>query len=295
MPKQDDEINLVDSLSFFTRAASSFKNAIAGFFRFSLKNFILLLVFLLIGFAGGFVHYKLAKPVYFSELIVSSNYLPNDFCAELVEQLQGYVDDDTPELLAKKLEIDSADAEGIVKLQFSNFDENLAEKYKDRDTIVLGLPFKIKVYVSDFNLYPKLQPGLIGFFERNPYSEVERNIRLTNTNLLIEKIRKESSELDSLKKVVSSHLAPRGTQGGFVFGQPLDPINIYREVITLYKEELEKSAELIIKSNNLRVYSGFEVREKPHRPKLLLSIGIFALTGIFLGYVIALVKRNRKK
>lgn len=295
MSKREDEINLAASFGFFTKLFTFMGSAISRFVRFTVRNILFLFIFFLLGLAGGFAYYKLAKPVYLSELIVSSNYLSNNFCAHLVQQLQNFVNDDTPELLAKKLEIDSATAAGIVKLQFSNFDENLAEKYEARDTIVLGLPFKIKVYVSDYSLYPKLQPGLIGFFERNPYSETERTIRLTNINLLIEKIRKELSELDSLKKVVASHLAPRGTHGGFVFGQPLDPINIYREVVSLYKEELAHSAELITRANNLRVYSEFHVREKPHRPKLSLSMAIFGFGGILFGYAVAIIKFYRKK
>ena len=292
MTQSNDEINIVD---FFGRIGSSIKNSASRFIAFCLKNIFLLTILAVIGIAGGFVHYKFSKPVYFSELILSSNYLQNDMCAEMIQQLDDYADDKTPQLLAKKLDIDAETAKGILKIEFDNFDTKLFEKYKDKDTIVLGLPFRVKIYVSDNAFLNTLQPAIINYFEKNPYVIEKKNIWIENTKLLKHKLQKEQTELDSLKKTVANHLAPRGTQGGFVFGQPLDPLNIYREGINMYKEELDYNSQLILNSKNIRVYFDFEIREKPFRPKKSISMGVGAIAGLALGFLIAFIKSFLKK
>lgn len=295
MQKQDDEINVIDSLSFFRNIFTSIGNAVKGFFSFTFRNIILLIIFFVIGLAGGFAHFKFSKPVYSAELILASNYIDNDICSEIIEKLQGYVDDKTPELLGKKLDITTEEAEKIKKIRFSNFNEKIAEKYKDADTVVLGMPFRVNVLVSDFTVYPVLQDALMGYFEKNPFVIQQKNIRQTNNQLIINKIQTQQIELDSLKKVVSNHLVPRGAQNGFVFGQPLDPLNIYREVISLYKEELEIKADIIRTAKNTKVIQDFEVREKPYRPKFLLSLAVCGMLGLILGYFICIAKAYFRK
>ncbi len=214
-------------------------------------------------------------------------------CSEMIQRLDDYANDKTPELLAKKLDIDSETAKGVSKIEFDNFDTKLFEKYKDKDTVVLGLPFRVKIYVSDNKFLNSLQPAIINYLEKNPYVIEQKNIWIENTRLIKQKLQKEQVELDSLKKTVANHLAPRGTQGGFVFGQPLDPLNIYREGIGLFKEELDYNSQLVLNSKNIRVYSNFEIREKPYRPKKSISMGVGAIAGLVLGFLIAFVQGLR--
>lgn len=292
MPQSNDEINILD---FFGRIVSSIKKSVQQFIAFCFKNVLLLTILVLTGLVGGFVHYKFSKPVFFSELILSSTYLQNDICADMVQKLDDYAEDRTPELLAQRLDIDSETAKSVLKIEFDNFDKKLYEKYKDKDTIALGLPFRIKIYVSNNSFLNTLQQAIINYFEKNPYVIEKKNIWIENTKLLKQKLQKEQTELDSLKKTIANHLAPRGTVGGFVFGQPLDPLNVYKEGITLYKEELDYNSQLILNSKNIRVYSDFEIREKPYRPKMAISMGVGAIAGFVLGFLISFVKSMVKK
>jgi len=290
MQKQDDEINVIDSLSFFRNIFTSIGNVVKGFLSFTFRNIILLIVFFVIGLAGGFVHYKFSKPVYSSEMTLVSGYIDNYICSQIIEKLQDYVEDDIPELLGEKLGITTEDAKKIKKIRFSNFDEETADEYKYADTIVPRMPFRVSVLTTDYSVYPLLQNAIMNYFEKNPFVIQQKNIRQTNNQFIINKIQIQQVELDSLKKVVSNHLVPRGAQNGFVFGQPLDPLNIYREVIGLYKEELEIKTDIILTAKNIRVVQDFEVREKPYRPKFLLSIAVFGMMGVVLGYLICIPK-----
>lgn len=253
----------------------------------------MLFIFLLIGMAGGFAFFKLKKPVYAADIILSSNYLPNDMCAQMVNDLEEYVDDDMPIVLAQRLGISAEAADKIVKIRFSNFDEKLAERYKNKDTVVLGLPFRIEVFVKDFKLFDSLKPVLLNYFEKNPAAMFEKNIRQQTLASVNSKIERQLVELDTLKKVIANHLVPRGTPAGFVFGQPLDPLSSYREVLTLYKEELENNNLLLRGEKAIRIIRDFEVRHKPYSPKVSWSLLIGGLAGIILGYGFILLRKNK--
>ena len=290
MTQSNDEINLLD---LFRKMGSFIKNSILWIVSSFLKNILIIISVSALGFLCGIMHYYFSKPVYSSDLILSSNYLPNDMCSEIIENLQWYVVDNTPEILAKKLNISENDAREIKKLEFSNFNEKLAKKYED--TILIDAPFRIHVLAGDYKIFEALQPALISYFEKNPDVVLQKNIHQTNTKLMIKKIEKQIIELDSLTKTISGNLVPRGTQTGFVFGEPLDPLNIYKQNIILYKEELSKNTDLILTENNIRVIRDFEVREKPYLPKRSISLGTFGSIGIVLGFLIAYIKAAIKK
>ncbi|MFH1003945.1 MAG: GNVR domain-containing protein [Bacteroidota bacterium] len=287
--KDSDEINL---LEIFRKTFSFFQRFCLSVFSFIRKHLLIFISFVLLGIVGGVVHYKFFKPVYLSEVVLSSNYIANDMCADMIQHLQEYIDDDTPELLAKKLDIDIKTAKNISKINFENFYPSLERDDKRKDTIVFGSPFKIKVWVFDYKIFEIIQPKIVNYFDKNPFFISQKNIHFTNTNLLISKIQKNLSELDSLKKTIANHLILRGTQNGFVFGQPLDPLNVYREGINLYKEELSYNADLAVTTTNIRVMSYFEVREKPYRPDMLLSLLYGAIIGLMCGFLAAFIKQQ---
>lgn len=291
MPQENDEVNLLD---LFKRVFLSIRNAIQRLLFFSAKNFFAIVIFTALGAGSGFLYYKFAQPIYSDELVLSSNYLQNDYCAEIIQDLQDYVEDKTPELLAQKLEIDAETARSIHKIQYDNFDEKLIEKYKDKDTVVLGLPFRVKIFVKNYKAFEVIEPALLNYFERNPVSAELKNIQMTTAKLMIEKIRKEITALDSLKKDAAKYLIPKGPQNGLVFGQPLDPVTIFKQAMDLYKEELFNSSELILKSKSVRLMSA-QVRKKPYWPTLGLSILLFASAGLLLGYGFAIGKLILRK
>jgi hypothetical protein len=290
MAKEDDEINLLD---VFRNIFSSIGKFLKWLWVSFINNILLIIGLALLGIAGGVTHYFFAPPLYSSDLILTSNYLQNDMCLEIVDNLEGYVEDKTPEILARKLGIDVEDARKIKLIEYKNFNEKLSKKYED--TVVLGLPFRVSVMARDYKVFEKLQPALIAYFDKNPNVIIQKNLRQTNTKLVIEKLQREQIGLDSLKKVIAGHLVPRGPQTGFVFGQPLDPLNIYREAIKLYEEELDKNKDLLLTAQNIRVIRDFEVREKPYLPRKSISLTIGGFAGLILGFIIAYFRAIRKQ
>ncbi|MBI2968188.1 MAG: hypothetical protein HYY40_10300 [Bacteroidetes bacterium] len=295
MAKENDEINLAESFSFINRFFSSLYRGCSAFSSFLLKNIYLLSIFFILGAGGGFFHLKFSKPVYHADLILRSNYADNDFVAEILDNIQQYIDDKSYGLLAQKFNMDSVDVRKVKKIYFSNFNVKLAERVEDGDTIVQGLPFRLNVCVTDYTLFDTLKTAIVSYLEKNSMISEEIKLRKRNTQLIINKIDKQLKDLDTLKVVIADHLIPRGNQNGFVFGQPLDPLNAYREAISLYKEELDISTDYIRTEKGFRVIRDFEVREKPYRPILRISLPVGGIVGFFAGLIVAFFLSTRRK
>jgi len=258
------------------------------------KRWILLLTFCMLGAGLGVTLFFTSKPIYISTLTLTSSTLNNDFCSELINELQLFIEDDTPELLAKKLKIGMGTAKEIRKIEFDNFNEKLNKKYKEEDTVVLGLPFKIKVFALNNSIFDTLQTAFVNYLENNDYALKRKEIRKQNIQLLRKKLNDQIIELDSLKNVVATNLLPRGNISGFVFGQPLDPINVYKEAIALFQNDLDLNTQYIL-IDNIQIINPFSIRNKPASPRLVKSITTGAIAGFLLGMLTAFILAARRR
>lgn len=297
MSEKEDEIDLgllyIKIKQFVFGVWSLFSDSI----HILKKRWTLVLFISLLGAGGGAGLFFITKPVYISTLVLSSNTLSNDFCADLIDNLNAIVRDNDPELLAKRLNIDVASASAIRKLEFENYDEKLKEKYDDMDTIALGLPFKVKAYVLHNTVFDTLQTGLVNYLENNKYSLKRKAIKKENTLLMRDKLQNEIKQLDSIKSSMANNLTPRGSASGFVFGQPLDPINVYKEQIKLFKDELELNSDLLL-IDNIQVVQDFFPRPKPDSPKLEKNVYLGGVVAFLIGLTMAFsfeVKKKRKQ
>ena len=291
--KTEDEVNLSIVFNKIKKFFSDIGQAFANSFLFIKQKIAFLSVFSVFGILIGVGLTFVMKPIYISYLTISSNSLNNQFCKDMIDVLELAIKDDAPELLAKELNIEVSSAIEIKKIEFVNYDEKLAKKYADRDTVVLGLPFKIKASVSNISVFDTLQKALVNYLESNEYSLKRKAIKKENIELMQQKLNNEIHQLDSLKFIVVSNLLPRGNNSGFVFGQPLDPINIYKEGINLFQANLNLNSELIL-SDNIQVIQYFMPRKKPDSPRLLLNIAICGAAAFLFGLIIALYKEKRK-
>ncbi len=284
-------------LRFLYRKIKDFFSSVWQFlfscFTIALKRWILILCFIIISSSIGIGLYFYMKPVYTATLIVSSNSLSNDFCSDMIHNLEIMIEDRTPELLAKNLKIDLSYAKEIKELQFDNYDEKLKKIYKDKDTVVLGRPFKIKAYAFTNNVFDTLQHALVRYMENNEYALKRKQIKIANLNLLREKYKNDIHQLDSLKLVVASNLVPRGAAQGFVFGQPIDPMNMFKEEVNMFKEELSVRKELEL-SDNIQVIQDFSPKQKPDYPRLKKNIPWGGAMGLIAGLIFAFYLERKK-
>jgi capsular polysaccharide biosynthesis protein len=273
---------------------SGISNFILNIFHVAKRRWLLISICTLIGIAGGIKLFFISPPVYISSLTLSSSILSNDFCSDIVTELGLIVEDNTPALLAKKLNISVSSASQIKKIEFANYNDKLKKKYEDKDSIVLGLPFKIKVYAYSNTVFDTLQKAFVNYLEKNEYASKRKEIRKEENRQMQAKLKEQIYGLDSLKTIVSNNLVPRGNPSGFVFGQPIDPVNIYKEGIIFFQKELDlnKEMELI---DNIQVISDFSARDKPDSPRLWKTTAAGGSAGLLLGLLIASMLESRKK
>jgi len=276
----------------FSKVFKIFASSLLFLFQVIRKRLLLLGISAFLGAGAGILLYSNTTPTYYASMIVTSRLLKNLYCAEMIDNLQLIIDDKSYNLLAKTLKVSKKVAEQIDEIEYNN----LYEIEENEDTVILGLPFKISLFVYDPVVIDTMQTAIINFLENNEYSLKRRKIRKKKFELLEGKFKKEVLELDSLKWLLASAVGQRANASGFNFGEPLDPLNVYREVINFYKKQLDYNSQQIL-INNIQVISPFMPREKPDSPKLLLNIIIGGLIAFFIGFLIALrleVKRSAK-
>ena len=129
---KNDEIDLLLILSKIKFLFASIWSFLSSIYYIALKRWSLLLLCSVPGISIGIALFFYMKPVYISTLTVSSNALSNDFCSDIIEDLELIIKDKTPDLLAEKLKIDANIANQIKEIEFQNYDEKLKKLYKDQ-------------------------------------------------------------------------------------------------------------------------------------------------------------------
>ncbi len=292
--KTDKEVDLRIIYNKIVQIFSSLWNTFIKLCLFIRKKIVFLFVFSILGAALGVGLTFVSKPTYISTLTVSSTTLNNQYCFDMINTLNLLIKDKVPELLAQELKIEIGSAKEIQKIEFLNYNNKVPKIFDDKDTVALVKPFKIKAYVSSPSVFDTLQKALVNYLENNEYALKRKEIKKENIKLMQKKLIGDIRQLDSLKLVIASNLSPRGTSNGFVFGQPIDPINIFKEGINLFQDNLNLNSSLIL-SENIQVIQYFTPRKKPDSPKLFTNIVIYGAGTFILGLIMALYKENGKK
>lgn len=286
-PRASDEIDLRE---FFHRIGSLFTklwNATLYAFTVLKKRFVLISFFVLVGILGGYGVYKVTKPYYSSSMTLVLSNIRNEFVEDQLSKLVEMINDDNYVAISQNLDISEGAARKIKGMQFSNLDENRIEK----DSILTGSPFRIELDLYDSNLFNSMEPALTNYLENNRYFSKQKRIKQRQVENTISKLKNEIISLDSLKTTVSS---PRGPVNGFVYGEPIDPTNLYRESLSMFKEQAKLEADLD-QLDNIQVVTGFSPRSKPTNPKLLQYLIYGGAFLFFIGLITALrIERNKK-
>ena len=231
------------------------------------------------------VFYFMQKPIYQSEMTVSSLYSNNIFCKELIFKVNKLAEEGNFVELSKVLNLSPEIASEIVKLEYRNYNQDEKFTKIKKDTVLLDVPFNIQALVKNNVILDTLQPSLIKLLSNTEYAKKREKVALENLNFRIERLEKELSSLDSLKGIVSKSFFPRGGgKEGLIYGEPYEPLNVYKEALTLYNEQLRLRSELLL-HENVELISGFIKYDRPVQPKLIKTLFYGALIGFVLSVV----------
>lgn len=265
----------IDLSVFFKKIGDVIINIIFAFY----KRIILISILLGLSIILGIVNYIRTPNIYNSELIISSRYLNKQISTSIINSLRRMTKERNYDELSSRLKLSTSTVKKIKEIRVSPF---------EKDTTKLPFIFKIEASVNDTRILDTLQYGLISYLSSINYVKKAREMDKKNLTDLIEKIKKEIESLESLKKIASTSLSPQTNKGGFVYGQPYDPLNIYRESAKLYQEltTAENSLELI---QSFDIIQDFIKVKRPSSPNLIKNIFYNAIASMIVSIIIIIL------
>ncbi|WP_299824564.1 chain length determinant protein [uncultured Pontibacter sp.] len=280
----DDEIEF-DMISILRAIYRGVSNAFRYLINVFKRNFLLLLICTILGGIVGFAGYKTTKPYFTSSMTLVLADIRNEFVEDQLEKLTQMIEDDNFGAISQRLDISETAARDIKKMSFFNLDqERIAE-----DSILRGSPFRIEVSLYNNNLFDSLEPAITNYLESNRFFNKQKLIRQRQIQSMVSKYKSDISSIDSVKNTVTS---PRGPVNGFVYGEPIDPTNLYRESIDMYKEQVNLEAELD-QLDNIQVVNGFSPRIRPSGPNVIKYVGLGMVAFFAIGFTVALFKKSK--
>lgn len=287
MSKANDEVDLIVLFDLIRRFFNKVSRGIAFTARAAKNNIGLLLIFILLGSGIGYGLTLITKAYYTSSMTLMLANIRNEFIEDQLNKLSLMVAEENYEAVAERLDINTEAARQIKKMSFSNLDQDRIQE----DSVLTGSPFRIELSLYDRTLFETMEPAFTNYLENNRYFARQKRIKQRQVENMVSKLKGEISSIDSMKTNVSE---PRGPVNGFVYGQPIDPTNLYRESITMYKEQVKLEADLE-KLDNVEIVTGFVPRLRPTGPNLLSYIAIGALIAFVIGCIVALNREAKKQ
>jgi hypothetical protein len=314
----DDEIDLRKLFQaigkFFVNIGHGFINIILAIRRATFRYKYLLIAAIIFGLIIGFVFNQISKPYYQTSLLLKSDYLNTKLVDNNIAKLNLLCEEKERDGLAKVLNISNEVASNIVGFDFVPYVdeadiieiallkqklEELKIDQKDIDKMIEQIEienrntFLITVHIYNTEIIENLQEALVGYFKNNPYVANRIKSNRVKQELLIAKLSRDVTLLDSLKGSYNLNLKlqatkPNDASNSVILGESgaVDPVSIYNQGVSLFSllQSTKTAYEL---GSDFELVDGFTTFSKPESPGLLKSAVIVA--GIFLALAYSLI------
>lgn len=237
------------------------------------KNAKLILVLIIIGLVIGLAFYFISGRTYRSSMVLSSGMLTGANGSSLINTLDRLIVEKNYDLLSQKLALSEEQVKLLGNIEVSSISA------EDDESITENI-FRINVEVSNNDVLDSLEYGIIHYLENNTYVKRRIGIKRENLEALIGKISHEMQEIDSLKEDVTENIIANAEGMSFVM---VDPVNIYREGIALFQQELDLQRELAL-VDNIQVIESFTRFESPVSPRVR-----HILMGPLVGFILSII------
>lgn len=315
---RDDDIDLRKLFQAigkgFINIGNGFINIIIRFRRVSLNYKFLLIAMIVIGGIAGIAFNKVSKPYYKTSMLISSSYFNTRLIENTFEKLNTLCEEEEKTGLAKLLKIDIGIAENIKEFDFeplvSEQDQidmeilkqklaDLAVEEKDINKIINQLfvqnkrAYIFSVDVFDNSIIENLEESLISYLKGNPYVKNRIDINKKNNLKLIEKLKVDIKQLDSLKQLFNLNMKANADRKGesstsnVYVGESgtLNPSGFYNQSISLYKQ-LQKTERAVVLESDFEVRDSFTVFTVPESPSIIKAVVYSVVIFFGLGYLL---------
>lgn len=266
-----DEIDLMDILLRFVRVIRD--------------NFVLIVIFFVVGTALGFGYYYSSRKIFENKMIVSSSILTESYSKKLVDNINQYLAEGNHHALTSHLGISENTASNLNSIRIESPYQNEAEVSKEEDRKY----FVITVAVYSQDILDDLQKGLINYFENNEYVKIRVNQKKAYRQQLIAKLDQELADLETLKISIYNGKFFQNAKGNMMF----DPTMVNTKIFELTRERITLQNELEL-VNSVQLMEGFTRFDKPVKPRFILSVVAGSSIGIFFVALLLIFKSVRK-
>jgi hypothetical protein len=238
-------------------------------------------------FAAGvaFVIKSTQPKIYMASFIIRPHNKADLFYVNLFYDLERIITDLDFDALARELKISKEQTYKVHQIAL----QPIRVGNKSADTIDIA---EIVLMSSDVRMFDTLQDRVMNYIRGNEhYRKIERLRRAEVADMKV-KIQRDLEEMDSMKRLLTLNLQPRNA-GGFVYGEPIDPANVYEEGLKLYKQQMSLAWQEEY-ADNFELIKGCVPTMKPVYPRwkpILLYCEAVALLLLF-GWNYYLVKRK---
>lgn len=306
---------------FFLRIGHSIIRLLALLRNTPFNNKALFISLIIVGGAVGYFFASYIKRNFFeSTMILSSEYLNLRIVDSSIEKLNLLALEESPIGLARELKISDSLADNILKFearpfvsetdlielevlkeqlrstQFDNKSNAVIDQIIKRIEIENRHAFEFTVRTYNPTVIKPLQDALVSYFGNNGYIKKRIVVNKTILTQRKEKLEKELSKLDSLKRVIYANyknMAEQSRQGSnnVILSDKAvtDPIDIYKQDIEMY-EQKQYTEKLLYLQPDFEVIDGFTEFSEPSSASLPKIILIAMAIGFVISYLIVGLK-----
>lgn len=220
-------------------------------------------------------------PIYKTSFVIKPNNQTENVYLNMLNDLDILLDDKNYEEIAKDLKISELLASQLKDIKVNPVFKNEFKK----DTINM---VEIVLLLRNAQLIDTFQNSIINvYLNQSAYYTKLQQIKDRDLQAMEERLVYDLKENDSLKRTVTANAFPRNS-GGFVYGEPIDPLKIYQSGLQLYQHLLYVRLQKEFTHGFELVKPGV-IRIKPYFPRLIILLPAF----IFVGFIVSFVLNNR--
>ena len=324
-PPQSDEIDLREVFqsigNLFSRLGLKIVHFVLSIRRVTLNYKILILATLVLFAAVGIFWHSMDKSFYSSSMVIESEHYDRDLMEGAIGELNSLAEQRAYMVLGRKLKLTAEEVENIrgisVQMMMAEEDRMLLDAYlasvkenkmsmeellvvKDK-LIRNNTKYVVTVEVFSNELLKNIQTGLVDYLEANKYVKRRLMVEEESLKALKGKLQEERAKLDNLKGLMAAsytQLSEKGRTGSnnVILGAAesvVDPLNVYREDIKLYNEELGIIKRLAL-MENVEVIKSFTPFSKPSNRSIVYIIAYSLMVGLGAAYgIIMLLELNK--
>jgi hypothetical protein len=282
---QDDEFDIEVLFSKLNRINRKIWLRLTFPFRILFFNTRTLLITLFICVAlSAVLRFTLPK-IYSASFIYEPTLKADLFHLDLLADLDALFKENNEEHAADLLHIDVNKAEQVHRIFYEVQYKNEFRK----DTI---MSVEVEMLADNNSIFDTLQQSILTYLMKSPHYLKLLEMRKLELNTMEEKLLQDIEYNDSLKRTLAANAIPRGN-GGFVYGEPIDPVRVNESGINLIQRLISvRSQKQFI--NNFELVKPVVIKKKPYFPRFSILLPVLSAIGLIVVCVMNYKKMNAR-